>query len=98
MLRLVRDEPPRQRRRGHRPQRVLSPEQERAAKAALRGLSKRAGSQRKLSAALGLHPDTIVNVLGKRGRVTADVLLRAAFYTKTPVEVLITPGPREVIR
>jgi lambda repressor-like predicted transcriptional regulator len=84
------------RRKGFRVTPTLKPEQERAAKASLRGLCRRYGSQRKLSAALGLHPDTLVNALCKKGRISAEILVRAALITKTPLEVLLTPGPHGV--
>lgn len=97
MLRLVGAPEPKKRRKGYRPPPVLSEEQERAAKAAIRGLAAtRYGSTRKMSKALGYHPDSIRNTLCKRGRVTADVLLRVALATKTPVETMVTPGPRHV--
>lgn len=99
MLRLVKPEGPRPpRRHGQRPPYVLSAEQERAAKAALRGLGRRYGSLTKLAVFVGLHRDMIRRAVSKRGHITADLLLRAALATKTPVEVMITPGPREVVR
>jgi len=97
-LSVVRDEPPTpKRRRGLRPPPVLSVEQERTAKAALRGLAvKRYGSIAKMSRALGYHRDTLKMVIGKRGRVTPEILLRAALACSVSVETMITPGPREV--
>jgi transcriptional regulator with XRE-family HTH domain len=97
-LRVVRDEPPAKRRRGMRPPPVLSVEQERAAKVAIRSLAKsRYGSIDGMSAALGLHKHSIRQALGKRRRLSAEILLRAAIATSTPVERMITPGPREVV-
>lgn len=96
-LRLVKDEPEAPRRRGHRAPPVLSREQERVANAAIRGLAvKRYGSLAKMSRALGLHHDSVKQALGRRGRVTAEMVLRVALATRTPVEAMITPGPREV--
>lgn len=95
-LRLVKDAPKVPRRHGHRAPPVLSKEQERVANAAIRGLAvKRFGSLTKMSQALGLHPDSVKNALGRRGRVTAEMVLRVALVTRTPVEAMITPGPRE---
>jgi hypothetical protein len=97
-LKIVQDEPPMKRRRGLRPAPVLSPEQERTAKVAIRGLAKsRYGSIDGMSAALGLHRHSMRQALGKRRRLSAEILLRAALATSTPVERLITPGPREVV-
>jgi hypothetical protein len=79
-LRVVRDEPPAKKRRGGRPPPVLTVEQERAAKASIRGLA-----------------DSIRQAVGKCRRLSAEILLRAALATSTPVERLITPGPREVV-
>ena len=97
-LRVVRDELPKPRRRkGLRAPPVLSLEQDRAAKVALRGLAvKRYGSLAAMSRALGYYPHTLANVLCKRGRVTPEILLRAALACSVPVEGMITPGPREV--
>lgn len=96
-LRIVRDELPKPRAsRGFRST-ALSAEQERAAKVSLRGLSRKWGSQRKLSAALGLHPDTLVNALCRNNRISAEILVRAALITKTPLEALITLGPQKVV-
>jgi hypothetical protein len=97
-LRIVKDEPPKPRRSGRfRAAPTLTPVQERAAKASLRGLCRRYGSQRKLSAALGLHPDTLVNALCNKRRISAEILVRAALITKTPLEVLVTLGPQRVV-
>lgn len=96
-LKIVRDEPPAKRRRGVRTP-LLTAEQERAAKASLRGLARsRYGTLAGMAEALGLHPDSIRQAVGKRRRLSAELLLRAALATSTPVERLITPGPREVV-
>lgn len=65
----------------------MTSDQQRAATASLRGLVRRYGSQRKLSTALGLHPDTLVNALCKRGRITSEILVRAALITKKPLDI-----------
>jgi hypothetical protein len=97
-LRVVRDEPPANRRRGVRPPPVLTVEQERAAKASIRGLARsRYGTLAGMAEALGLHRNSIRQALSKRRGVSAEILLRAALATNTPVERLITPGPREVV-
>lgn len=87
--------PPRKRWEPRQP--FLTSDQHRAAKAALRGLVRaRFGSQERMSEAIGMRPDTVVNALRARGRVSAEVLVRTALTCSIPVEQLITPGPRRV--
>ena len=96
-LHVVRDEPPAKRRRVVRPP-LLTAEQERAAKASLRGLARsRYGTLVKMAEVLGLHRDSIRQSVSRHRRVSAEILLRAALATGTPVERLIQPGPREVV-
>ena len=96
---VVRDEPaPAKRRRGVRPPPVLTVEQARAAKASIRGLARsRYGTLAGMSKAIGYYEDTLSHALMPGRRLTADILLRVALATSTPVERLITPGPREVV-
>ena len=97
-LRLVGTEAPPKRRKGTRPSPVLTEDQERAFKAAVRGLaSKRFGSLVKMSLAIGYTRRALSNMLSARGRVTGDLVLRVALACSIPVEVLITPGPREAV-
>jgi hypothetical protein len=98
-LHVVRDEPAEpKRRRGLRPPPVLSAEQQRAAKASIRGLAvSRYGTLAKMSTAIGYYPDTLSHALTAGRRVTADVLVRVALATGTPLDRLVTPGPRGVV-
>ena len=73
-LRVVRDEPPTKRRRGARPPPVLTVEQERAAKASIRGLARsHYGTLAGMAEALGLHPDSIRQAVGKCRRLSAEI-------------------------
>jgi hypothetical protein len=76
-LRLVRDEPPKpKRRRSERASSPLSAPQQAKVKAALRSLRVAYGGWGPLSEALGLPPDSAVHLVSPRRVITGDVLLR----------------------
>ena len=93
-LRIVRDEPPKKRGRTRR-ERLFKPDEERALRAALKGMRGSHGGWRHLAQAMGMSLVTIKNAAHGRVPVSGEVAIRAARAAKKPLEALLTPGPRE---
>jgi hypothetical protein len=94
-LRIVRDEPAQKRERARR-EPLFKPDEERALRAALKGLRGNYGGWRHLASAMGMSLVTLKNAAHGRVPVSGEVAIRAARAAKKPLEALLTSGPREV--
>lgn len=94
-LRLVKDEPPRKRGRARR-EPLFTLDQERALRAALKGLRSTYGGWRHLAQAMGMSPKIIEPAASGRAPISGEMAIRAARAARKPLEALLVPGPREV--
>jgi len=95
-LRVIRDEPPKAKRRKGSRTRLFGVEETRALRAALRTLQGAYGSWPCLAEVMGVSKDTIVNAARGRNAVSAEVAIRAARAAGRPLESLLSPVPRGV--
>jgi hypothetical protein len=94
-LRLVRDEPPRRAKRQPRAP-VFNEAQNRALRSALRTLHGAYGSWPCLAEVMDVRPHVLSRAASKRGRVSAEIAIRASRAARQPLEALLSPGPRPV--
>jgi hypothetical protein len=92
-LRLVKEEPPERPKRYRRPP-LFDEAQHRALRASLRTLQGSFGTWRRLASAMGMRPDVLIRAASSRGRVSAEMAIRASRAARQPLESLISPGPR----
>lgn len=97
-LRLVRDEPPKKRRRGARTP-LLTPEEEKRFRAAMRNLRDAFGSWSCLAAALDVRHGAVYSMMTARGAVSGEMIVRAMKASGlTLAELLGAPAPAERCR